>query len=333
MSESQLPDKYDPKTLLGKALIDFNKIELPEMIEKNLIRSACRLITGVVDIPVAWLKSIERNIARETEALDLISKSNAEDITRLNSQDQEFIKSTANYYSLKQLKEASNRRAILNLAVNELNENVELEDSKNEIDEDWLDMFSKLAESKSSRELHIIFSKILRGEIRSPGSFSPKTIQALTILDKETAKHFIKYCSVAYSSSTGKHQNVIIFGNGPHRGRGLFNKLGANVPEPFFEDKAGKASLQESGLLSYDESELISFELSELLKPHFIGSVEQCYVKTKDENIRSRTEFRILNFTSVGLQLKGVINPPANQEFIDLFNERFKHNDYMTLKS
>lgn len=212
MSESQLPEKYSPKTLLGKALVDLDKVELPEMIEKNLIRSACRLITGVIDIPVAWLKSVERNIGRETEALDLISKSNSEDITKLNSQDNEFIQSTANYYTLRQFKEASNRRKVLNLAINNLNETSPLDDVEGEIDEDWLDTFSRTAETKSSEEVQIIFSKILAGEIRRPGTFKLSTIQTLSVLDKTIAEKFINltgFCMTARWTHEEDH-NVII---------------------------------------------------------------------------------------------------------------------------
>lgn len=191
MSSSNLPEKkYEVKTLIGGLFQDFKNIELPPLIENNVIRSVCRLITGLTDFPVAKLKEYTRRIERETEALDALSKAHVENVIEFNRKDKEFIAQTANYYSIQQFKEAGNRRTVLEKAINELEGKTISEDAKEEIDEDWLSRFAKIASDVSKEEVQLILAKILAGEISKPGSFSTMTLKVLERMDRRAADEF-----------------------------------------------------------------------------------------------------------------------------------------------
>ena len=196
MSNSYLPEKQnEAKTWLGQFIQDLTTIELPEVIERNLIRSVSKLITGFVDIPVAYLHEYKRRIERETEAKDLISRANSKDIIEFNRKDQEFLASSANYYSIQQFKEAGNRRAVLEKAINELGDRTISEDAKEEIDEDWLARFAKIANDVSKEDVQLILAKILAGEISKPGSFSTMTLKVLERMDRRAAGQFDRLAS------------------------------------------------------------------------------------------------------------------------------------------
>ncbi|WP_339696457.1 DUF2806 domain-containing protein [uncultured Roseivirga sp.] len=197
MSENQSLDKCGPKSLITKAKIEINLSLLPKGVENNFIKACLNTLTGFTKIPIAWAHSIERKIERRTEALDIITKSDAEAIALLNSKNNDYIQSLSNEYSLEDLhnlRKDINKRKILELTTSQLAIDPPKEDVKQEIDDDWLSQFSRIAETKSNEDVQIIFSKILAGEIKQPGSFSPITIQSLTSFNKQTAEDFIRVC-------------------------------------------------------------------------------------------------------------------------------------------
>ena len=69
-----------------------------------------------------------------------------------------------------------------------------------EINDDWLNAFEVEARQKSSEEMQVLFSKILAGEIRKPGSYSTRTVRILSGLDPNIASHFRRLCSISISS-------------------------------------------------------------------------------------------------------------------------------------
>ena len=63
------------------------------------------------------------------------------------------------------------------------------------INDDWLNSFETEARQKSTEEMQLRFGRILAGEIRQPGSYSPKAVKLLSELEQDTAALFKKFCS------------------------------------------------------------------------------------------------------------------------------------------
>lgn len=81
-----------------------------------------------------------------------------------------------------------NREAIAIAAIEHLSDDQFEEDPKESvIDPDWLNIFGEFAERASSESIREIWSKILAGEIRSPGNFSLTTLQFISLLDNNSA--------------------------------------------------------------------------------------------------------------------------------------------------
>ena len=65
-----------------------------------------------------------------------------------------------------------------------------------EISDDWLNQFREYACQKSSEEAQDLFSKVLAGEIRKPGSFSLRALTTLSDMDQNVAMIFKAFCSL-----------------------------------------------------------------------------------------------------------------------------------------
>jgi hypothetical protein len=59
-----------------------------------------------------------------------------------------------------------------------------------EADADWINLFARHAEAATSERMRALFAKVLAGEIRKPGSFSPTTMRMVSELDPQTARDF-----------------------------------------------------------------------------------------------------------------------------------------------
>lgn len=105
------------------------------------------------------------------------------------------------YRTEEEKRKIGNRAEAIRIAVEELNENHPSADAGADIDDDWLNLFVRLAEDKSSEELQGLFGRILAGEIRKPGSFSLRTIQFISTLSKEDAQDIPVFLSYALDNS------------------------------------------------------------------------------------------------------------------------------------
>lgn len=75
-------------------------------------------------------------------------------------------------------------------------EEVNTEQPIEDISDDWLNRFRESACQKSSEEAQELFSKVLEGEIRKPGSISLKSLTTLADIDQNVALYFKAFCSL-----------------------------------------------------------------------------------------------------------------------------------------
>jgi hypothetical protein len=100
------------------------------------------------------------------------------------------------YRTEEEKRKLENRIKTTKLAVEELERQPgEATDASSEIEDDWLNLFARLCEDKSSAELQILFGKILSGEVRRPGSFSLRTVQMMATISKSDAAAVSKFLS------------------------------------------------------------------------------------------------------------------------------------------
>ncbi len=193
MSKPTPPEQNKQLTWLGQFLGDIKQV-FPEAMEKNVVKAASQMIFGVTDIPVAYMEQFSKRIRRKTETMDMIQQGENAAIIKLFEQDPTLAQETLNFGSLKEYKAFFNRQKVMQGAMEELKNYPPEEDADKEIDEDWLEMFSRSTEMKSSEDMQIIFSKILAKEMRRPGIFSLRTLHILSILDSHDAEQLKRFC-------------------------------------------------------------------------------------------------------------------------------------------
>ena len=75
-------------------------------------------------------------------------------------------------------------------------EDVNVDELSEDISVDWLNEFRSVACKKSTKETRALFSKVLEGEIRKPGSISLLALTTLANMDPKIATLFNKFCSL-----------------------------------------------------------------------------------------------------------------------------------------
>jgi hypothetical protein len=96
------------------------------------------------------------------------------------------------------LRKQENKDAVVQIAYDELKRLPPPEtesEAADRLDEDFLNVFERYAETASSDRMRNLFGRILSGEIRKPGAFSFSTLRLAAELDQHTAQIFQRIVS------------------------------------------------------------------------------------------------------------------------------------------
>lgn len=166
---------------------------------------------------VGWVLSHDtpKKIAVDTYIKD-IQESNFDAITKAS------LISNAK----KTIKEYSNQRDIVSMAINTLNPSAR----PNDVDEDWLLQFMDKTRLVSNSDFQIIWAKILAEECNSPGAIPKALLHILEQMDKHSAESFMKLASVSISFiDEGKIEYTPIVPK--NRFNSYFESMGINLNE------------------------------------------------------------------------------------------------------
>jgi hypothetical protein len=95
----------------------------------------------------------------------------------------------------KEIRKQANRDSVTNEAIKFLPESV----SKEKVNQDWVFQFYEYAQNKSDEDIQTLWAKILAGEITKPNSFSLRTLQFVSMMSKEEAHLFDRFCSYVWT--------------------------------------------------------------------------------------------------------------------------------------
>jgi hypothetical protein len=93
-----------------------------------------------------------------------------------------------------QVKQQSNMDSITAKAIGSLNDDARPEN----MEDDWIAYFFDKSRLTSDEEMQNLWAKILAGEANSPGTYSKRTINLLSSLDKSDALLFTQMCSFVW---------------------------------------------------------------------------------------------------------------------------------------
>ena len=153
-----------------------------------------------VQAPAIPLPQTLRNLDKAVGKIVLATGENVEAKIKSNtgkSKAQGKIDVAGMFRNEEDRRKLENRAAITKGAIEDILSKDNSSDAQVEIEDDWLNLFARLAEDKSSEALQGLFGKILAGEIRRPGSFSLRTVRLLATISKNDAEAVAEYLSFA----------------------------------------------------------------------------------------------------------------------------------------
>lgn len=191
------------------------------------------------------------------------------------------------------------------LAIQELPESV----SSTPVEQDWVLQFFDCAQDVCDEEMQMLWSRILTGEVVSPGSYSKQTLQFLKTLEKIDAHKFSELCAFAFTDDDGWHyiaQDKLTqkemrdkLGNGDIVGH--FKSIGLIFPEAYMP----RASSLDGTAFNYFGS-----------KYKFEGSN-----KSKNNPTLIEPFFPFLALSRIGQQLAKVARPQAIGGYVQRLSE------------
>lgn len=181
---------------------------IPAPIRKNALKAFNRLCTALVEYPVALIEGAVKEKQAESKARVKLIEISSSQIAEQMKTNPEYARIAAAKYGQKIIRERVNVDQISMIALKELKSDKNLIKDQNEaetptISEDWLNAFESEAVKLSSEQMQYLFGKILAGEIKTPSTYSIKTIKIIAQLDNLAAVLFTTLCSLSISMRIG----------------------------------------------------------------------------------------------------------------------------------
>ena len=161
-----------------------------------------RLIGGLIGWPAEYFEGKRAQAQARNEAREAMIRADASAAMKQFGEMSEVGQATVERFLRDEYRKQDNRAAVATYAVEQLRalQQPTAEPSANgpsetdadplELDEDWINIFSRYAEHASSERLRDLWGRILAGEVRKPGSFAPITLRVISEMDAEIASEF-----------------------------------------------------------------------------------------------------------------------------------------------
>lgn len=189
--------------ILDAGLPDITGIPLPAPVKRSLWRALGRLITGAVEVPVAYLEAQAGKIRAHGKGTEAVTLAAATAAAQRFGSDMDLADRAVNHFGAKIIQEQMNREAVARAAVEAIAASPPETATEVVVDEDWLTEFTEIAAKKSNKEIQAILGRILAGEISKPGTFSPATLQLLTTLSQTVARKFQLLSGMSIADAQG----------------------------------------------------------------------------------------------------------------------------------
>lgn len=163
---------------MGNSLVDVGKLSKPATVLVEKISGAIGILYEPTRIRK---KAIAEADATKTKAL-------------MDLEIEDIQKRALNRLVTEEIKKQENIENITEKSFSSLNEDAKPED----IEDDWISNFFDKCKLISDNEMQELWGKILAGESNEPGTFSKRTIEFLSTMDKSDAQIFDNLCKFTW---------------------------------------------------------------------------------------------------------------------------------------
>lgn len=266
------------------SLVDVGKLSKPATVLVEKISNA----VGILYEP----RRIKQKAIAEAEA----SKTKA----LMDLEIEDIQKRALNRLVVEEIKKQENIESITEKSFSSLNE----EATPENIEDDWLSNFFDKCKLISDDKMQMIWAQILAGESNSPGTFSKRTIEFMSTLDKSDAitfDNFLKYCWYL-----GDYHPLIM----EYKHNGIYSQNGINF--------SSLMHLAEIGLISFDPLNGYGkiFEIDECNIGYYGRILNLKNIKSKNISIGH------VCLTKIGLDLAKVTHP-------NIYKKTDNKNEYL----
>lgn len=165
------------------------------------------------------------------------------------------------------------------------------------LNEDWIAHFFKQCDTVSDKEMQSLWSQLLSGEANKPGTYSKRTVDFVSTMDKSDAELFTKFCSFVW----------------------MFGGLTPFITDPMLEIYT-KNGINFNSLKHLDSIGLISFEAMSGYQRLNLGKYAQLFYYGKPITLEFGAEQNSLELgsvllTNIGAELANLCGSTSNDEF------------------
>ena len=247
-----------------------------------------------------------RAIRNEADArayeISTIERAKTEAIINRQEMEQDMLDRIEGRILHRELRKQMNIDNVARIAIEQLKNESNVSDDP--VDEDWTIRFFNIVEDVSDEQMQLLWGKILAGEVKTPNSFSIRTIELLKNITKSEAKLFTR---IANYIITNENKYFIFKGDNSD----MLNNYGFT-----FEDRL---KLIEIGLIQPETNLVFKFMT-------YIKDVEDIFISgkyliksTKKAN-SPQCEIPALRLTSIGEELIKLLTITSVDNYIKDFS-------------
>ena len=276
----------DGKTLVS---IDFEGLARPASI---FVEKVCNSL-GILYEPIQIKRKAKANV----------EKIKIEEMGRLEIS--EIKQRALSRLDYEESKKQENIESIIAQATTQIREDAELEN----LEDDWISHFFERCRIVSDVDMQILWSKILAGEANKPGSYSKRTANIVSSLEKSDAYLFTKLCSFVIHA----HGNIfplILESNAD-----IYKAHGVNFVSLIHLDYIGLIRLDETGTLSLEHRD------GKFLVEYYGTRLN---LTVQEQHEKCLTIGGVV-LTESGTQLAAICGAKRNDEFLKYMIEHYKN--------
>lgn len=207
---------------------------------------------------------------------------------------EEIAKRASYRLAFQEITKQQNIEAVVDRAYDELSGE---EFANNEpVSQDWMSRFFNSVEDISNEKMQEIWGHILAGEIRSPNTYTYRTLECLRNITQQEAEVFLRVTALALRSAA---TYFIMTDND------LLNKY--NV---YFSDVL---KLEECGLMT---AQTLSFTLATSTEQSLILNSKYIGLIREEKPNAKKIKLSVFAFTGSGIQLMNAIQPECNEQYL-----------------
>jgi len=290
-------------------------------VQESVGRAAARLVGVLTEWPAALIESKIQEIKDGSRARSKVADAAAEAIAKQVKKDPALAARAFDHFAGRLIRGQENREKVLAFGFKELNETPPVHDSDKSVSDDFLDLFSRLAERCSNEDMQRYFGRVLAGEIRKPGSFSPTAIEVLARVTPDIAELFQKLCGLVVDLVEAPTFPAAVI-------TAATGDAGRNGLEKFGLDYWNLRILQSAGLVGHDLTSTENITGRPFVGPVRIARRELRLVKLGRDVPANVSEFldtvrsmHVMYLTPAGEEIRQIVDTEPNSEYLRLLRD------------